>query len=346
MSEEEKQNATKHSHLSKKKSELPASQEQEDQGTGKVDAAEQDLKTSGNEINHELEQSEQRKKDHKEDKGHKDRIDVGDQNNQKNRLEKNAKNVQDDSNAAPSNQSVDSSAPSSDQESKAITSTNAPDTQASDSSASAAQQDPQHEEQSPPKSSTGDEKEKAEKAPAKERPARTPRNAKTEEKEPEEPSPNQPLFEQLLEDLKHDISEQAVQTSSINRKNGHLLTLTIEPEHWLATANWFKEHPQWQCNYLRNLSGVDQESYLEVVYHLIGLTTKSEVAIHVKAEREAPSIPSVTPIWATANWNEREVYDLLGIHFTGHPNLSRIMMPDQWVGHPLRKDYEPIDSEV
>lgn len=346
MSEKEKQNATKHNYLSKNKSELPASQKQEDQGTGKVDTVEQDLKPAENEFDHQLELSEEMQKDHKEDNGHKNRIDDGAQENQKNRLEQNVKNVQDDSNAAPSNQSVDSSAPSSDQESEAITSTHALDIHASDSSEAAARQDPQHEEQSPPKSSTRDEKEKLEKAPVKERPARTPRNAKTEEKELEDPSPNQPLLEQLLEDLKRDISEQAVQTSTINRKNGHLLTLTIEPGHWLATANWLKEHPQWQCNYLRNLSGVDQESYLEVVYHLIGLTTKREIAIHVKANRGAPSIPSVTSIWATANWNEREVYDLLGIHFTGHPNLSRIMMPDQWVGHPLRKDYEPIDSEV
>ncbi|MNG35626.1 NAD(P)H-quinone oxidoreductase subunit J [compost metagenome] len=83
-----------------------------------------------------------------------------------------------------------------------------------------------------------------------------------------------------------------------------------------------------------------------MAYHLLSLPHKHEYCVKVKTDRDQPSIPSVTPVWATANWNEREVYDLLGIDFPGHPNLVRIMMPDDWVGHPLRKDYEPLDPEV
>jgi NADH-quinone oxidoreductase subunit C len=66
----------------------------------------------------------------------------------------------------------------------------------------------------------------------------------------------------------------------------------------------------------------------------------------VKTNREEASIPSVTLLWSTANWNEREIFDLLGIDFPGHPDLRRIMMPDDWVGYPLRKDYVSIDPEV
>lgn len=99
-------------------------------------------------------------------------------------------------------------------------------------------------------------------------------------------------------------------------------------------------------NYLRNVSGTDQETHLEVAYHMLSLETKQDYCFKVKTEREAAAIPSVTPVWPTANWNEREIYDLLGIHFHGHPDLRRIMMPDDWVGHPLRKDYEPFDPEV
>jgi NADH-quinone oxidoreductase subunit C len=66
----------------------------------------------------------------------------------------------------------------------------------------------------------------------------------------------------------------------------------------------------------------------------------------VKTNRTAATLPSLSSIWAAANWNEREMYDLLGIHFVGHPYLKRILLPDDWVGHPLRKDYEPLDKGV
>jgi NADH-quinone oxidoreductase subunit C len=85
---------------------------------------------------------------------------------------------------------------------------------------------------------------------------------------------------------------------------------------------------------------------MEVVYHMISLVSKREVAVKVKTERDGASVYSATPVWATANWNEREIFDLLGIDFPGHPDMRRIMMPDDWVGYPLRKDYEPLDSEV
>lgn len=182
---------------------------------------------------------------------------------------------------------------------------------------------------------------------AAERPARVPRAAKAEEPaEPKEPSPKQPLLDKLVADLQAAIAADAVEAAVINEYNDHLPTLTVKPEHWLSVATWLRDEPEWSCNYLRNVAGVDLQTEMEVVYHLIGISTKREVAVRVKTNREQPSIASVTPLWPTANWNEREVYDLLGIDFPGHPDLRRIMMPDDWVGHPLRKDYEPLDSEV
>jgi NADH-quinone oxidoreductase subunit C len=70
------------------------------------------------------------------------------------------------------------------------------------------------------------------------------------------------------------------------------------------------------------------------------------LALKVKIDRDEPTIESLQPLWAGANWPECEAYDLLGIKFTGHPNLHRIMLGEDWVGHPLRKDYEPYDVEV
>jgi len=93
------------------------------------------------------------------------------------------------------------------------------------------------------------------------------------------------------------------------------------------------------CKYLACLSGVDYQTTLGVVYVVRSLTEKFEVILKVQIPRENPVIPSVSQLYAIANWFEREAYDLVGINFEGHPDLRRIMMPDDWIGHPLRKDY-------
>ncbi|MDQ0891922.1 NADH-quinone oxidoreductase subunit C [Paenibacillus sp. V4I9] len=175
------------------------------------------------------------------------------------------------------------------------------------------------------------------------------RGVKPESAEPEapkEPSPNQPLLDRLVAILKADVGEDTVVDAFINERDAHRPYVVIHSSRWLQAALTLRDHKELRCDYLRNLSGVDQETHLEVAYHLLSLTHKHEYCVKVKTDREQPSIPSVAPVWATADWNEREVFDLLGIDFPGHPNLVRIMMPDDWVGHPLRKDYEPLDPEV
>ncbi|WNQ11561.1 NADH-quinone oxidoreductase subunit C [Paenibacillus aurantius] len=164
--------------------------------------------------------------------------------------------------------------------------------------------------------------------------------------EPKAPSPNQPRLDRVVELLKEAVGAEAVAEAYINEKDGDCPTLVMAPEHWVAAAGLLKTHEELRQNYLRNVTGTDMETHLEVVYHLISLETKQEYCVKVKTDRDQPSVPSVTPVWATANWNEREIYDLLGVDFPGHPDLRRIMMPDDWVGYPLRKDYEPIDPEV
>jgi len=194
-----------------------------------------------------------------------------------------------------------------------------------------------------------EEKEAKAKAAAEARAARAKERAAKAEAEapdaPKEPSPNQPLLDRLVA-LLQEIPDEAVQEAFINEKGGHLPCLSIKPEAWPATAEMLRTHPELRLNYLRNVSGTDMETHMEVVYHLISLESKREYCVKVKTNREAPSVPSVTSVWPTANWNEREIYDLLGIDFPGHPDLRRIMMADDWVGHPLRKDYEPLDPEV
>ncbi|WP_373232170.1 NADH-quinone oxidoreductase subunit C [Cohnella sp.] len=167
-----------------------------------------------------------------------------------------------------------------------------------------------------------------------------------EEQTPKEPSPNQPRLDRVVNLLRELISEDSVEEAYINEPNDHLPTIVVKNDRWLQAAKLFRSHDDLSCNYLRNVSGVDYETHMEVVYYPLNMDSRDCYCIKVRADREQPSIPSVTPIWETANWNEREIYDLLGIDFPGHPDLRRIMMPDDWVGHPLRKDYVPLDPEV
>lgn len=194
------------------------------------------------------------------------------------------------------------------------------------------------------------EKEAKAKAAAEARAARASARAKKPEAEedtgPKEPSPNQPRLDGLVQILKQGLGEDAVEEAFINERDAHLPYVILKNSKWLEAATVLRDHEELKLNYLRNVSGVDQETHMEVIYHLLSLESKHEYCVKVKTNRDTPSIASVTQVWPTANWNEREIYDLLGIDFPGHPDLRRIMMSDDWVGHPLRKDYEPLDPEV
>jgi len=91
------------------------------------------------------------------------------------------------------------------------------------------------------------------------------------------------------------------------------------------------------------LTGIDngsEKGTMEVVYNLYSIPFEVSLMLKTEIDRKMPEVPSVAHIWQTANWHEREAYDLLGIHFIGHPDLRRILMPADWEGHPLQKDYE------
>lgn len=167
-----------------------------------------------------------------------------------------------------------------------------------------------------------------------------------QEEEPKPPSLKQVELDDMVALLKRDIAENAVEDAYLNELNSQMPMLIVNNAHWRSVASMLKQHEKLRFTYLRNVSGIDYESHMEVVYHMVALDSKREVGVKIKTERDAGAVYSATPVWATANWNEREIFDLLGIDFPGHPDLRRIMMPDDWVGHPLRKDYEPLDSEV
>lgn len=115
--------------------------------------------------------------------------------------------------------------------------------------------------------------------------------------------------------------------------------LLVEPHRLLDILDFLKTNELYQFNILRNLTAVDYLEYIEVVYHLYSLPFRQSITVKTRCSMEDSQVPSATAIWPAANFQEREVYDLLGVSFTGHPDLRRILLRDEFEGHPLRKTY-------
>ncbi len=121
------------------------------------------------------------------------------------------------------------------------------------------------------------------------------------------------------------------------------LTVTVMPSNIVAAAEAVKAAGY---AYLMDVTAVDwypSEPRFQVSYHLLSMATKQLMRLAVMLPGEDPTVDSITSVWPSANFYEREVFDLFGIRFIGHPNLTRIMMPTDWKGHPLRKDY-PVEG--
>src|SRR5262245_8748609 len=144
-------------------------------------------------------------------------------------------------------------------------------------------------------------------------------------------------------------------------QDGPELSVTVEADKLLEACRFLRDDPRLKFEILNDISGVDYletdpkkvakagfEPHIEVVYHLSSFSFPGRrFTLKVALPRwkdnalgQLPEVPSVVGVWKTADWQEREVYDLVGVFFTGHPNLVRILLGDDWVGHPLRKDYE------
>jgi NADH-quinone oxidoreductase subunit C len=124
------------------------------------------------------------------------------------------------------------------------------------------------------------------------------------------------------------------------------LTIWIDKSSIREACAILRDDRDCPFNYLADLTCVDwypSEPRFEVVYHLLSIPRKERVRLKARVDGSSASVESVTSVWPAANHYEREVFDLFGVRFTGHPNLKRIMMPDDWEGHPLRKDY-PVEG--
>jgi len=162
----------------------------------------------------------------------------------------------------------------------------------------------------------------------------------------------QPFFDRLKSKFGDDVTGSNLQALDP--------WIEVSPQGLVALCKYLRDEPDLRFNYLNCISGVDYfepdpkkaakldwQPHVEVIYHMFSLPFKRSLVVKVMLPRwkddregEIPEVPTVSGVWSTANWHEREVFDLSGVMFTGHPDLRRILCPEDWVGYPLRKDYE------
>jgi NADH-quinone oxidoreductase subunit C len=124
------------------------------------------------------------------------------------------------------------------------------------------------------------------------------------------------------------------------------LTIVLAREHLQRTAEYLRAERELQFDFLSDISAVDRfpiEPRFEVNYHLLSISSHRTLRLRVWVSGKDAVLPTAIPVWPSANWHEREIFDLFGIRFEGHPDLHRIFMPDDWEGYPLRKDY-PVEG--
>ncbi|MCF6248827.1 MAG: NADH-quinone oxidoreductase subunit C [Desulfobacula sp.] len=118
--------------------------------------------------------------------------------------------------------------------------------------------------------------------------------------------------------------------------------IQVNPEQIQMLCIFMRYNPALKFSFFFSLCGVDypEKNQITMVYHLFSMKQKKMCVLKTSVSRKNPELESIESVWKAAGWFERELYDLLGVNFTNHSNMKRLLLPDDWVGHPLRKDYE------
>lgn len=155
-------------------------------------------------------------------------------------------------------------------------------------------------------------------------------------------------MDKLLNELQTRFDVQDIQRVEGSKQD----TIVVSKEKLVDICLFLRDHQDYYYDFLSNITALDYhpENRFAVVYNLASLPYQSQLTIRVELPMEnrnvdnLPELPSVSSVWRTADWHEREAFDLMGVFFTGHPDLRRILLPDDWEGFPLRKDYEDPES--
>ena len=144
----------------------------------------------------------------------------------------------------------------------------------------------------------------------------------------------------VLQIVQENFPQEIISTHSFRGDD----TVIIKPENLRTIAQFLKETPRLDFNFLMDVTAVDylqagKKPRFEVVYHFYSIKGNHRLRVKVPVEEKTPEVDTLSDFWPSANWYEREVWDMFGVRFKGHPNLKRILMYEEFKGHPLRKDY-------
>jgi len=148
--------------------------------------------------------------------------------------------------------------------------------------------------------------------------------------------------EEIFSKLQSELGDEVAFNFNDGSGNDKDPWLQVDPYRIEAVATLLKTDPELHMDYLECITGIDfpDDEQIHVIYHVYSYVKKHRIVLKCFLDREDPALPTLSGIWPTANWQERECFDLLGVLFDGHPDLRRLLLPDDWEGHPLRKDYE------
>ena len=132
----------------------------------------------------------------------------------------------------------------------------------------------------------------------------------------------------------------ALNAGATFEEGGEWLNVNSDAASWKEFSHTLKFNPDFEFDYLFCLTCVDWKTHLTMVYHLTSTKHRHTIVVKIKLDRTNPIVASVSETWRTAEFHEREVYELFGVNFTDHPDLRKLILPDDWQGFPLRKDYE------
>lgn len=140
------------------------------------------------------------------------------------------------------------------------------------------------------------------------------------------------------EELKNLVAEKWPEAVAI--EGGQWLNILVPSENWRDLALRIRNSHELSFDYLFCLTCVDWLTHLTMVYHLTSTRFRHTLVVKVNLNRDDPKTDTVSDIWRTAEFHEREVYEMFGVHFINHPDLRKLILPDDWEGYPMRKDYE------